>query len=47
MTYLLEFQGLDLFRPFIVKIPGTGSWELGSKQAKTLMYNFIFQMPHW
>lgn len=24
MTYLLEFQALDLFRPSIVKIPGTG-----------------------
>jgi hypothetical protein len=42
MTYLLEFQGLDLFRPFIVKIPGTESWELRSKQAMTLMYILMF-----
>lgn len=25
MTYLLESQGSDLFRPFIVKTPGSGT----------------------
>lgn len=30
MTYLLESQGSDLFRPFTVKIPGTVNLDLSN-----------------
>jgi hypothetical protein len=44
MTYLLESQGLDLFRPFIFKILGTVNCDL---IHNNFMHSVLFFLPNW
>ena len=44
MTYSLESQGLDLFRPFIAKIPGSGTPSFKSNNIEVFVKMSIL---HW